>query len=87
MSIVAIILLSTEYTIIIPRSADEKLKVPNPTYADLIIKSDDINMESNPAYQCSSGKQDDVKDHHYETINSDDKVVKSVANKSNTVSD
>ena len=43
-------------------------------------------MENNPAYQCSI-KQDDAKDHHYETINSDDKVCKSVANKTNTASD
>ena len=82
------LLLTTEYTtIIVLRSTNEKLKVLNPTYADLVVKSDDINMDSNPAYQCSSGKQEDVKDHHYETINSNDKVVKSVANKSNTVSD
>ena len=65
------------------RSTDEKLKVPDPTYAGLVVKSDDIKMENNPAYQCSS-KQDDAKDHHYETINSDDKVIKSVANKTNT---
>ena len=51
--------------------------MPNPTYADLVVKSDDINMENNPAYQCSS-KQDDVKDHHYEAINTDDKVIKPV---------
>ena len=43
-------------------------------------------MDSNPAYQCSS-KQDDIKDHVYEAINVDDKVVKPVPNKSNTVSD
>ena len=83
MSIVSHLSATTEYTTL--RSTNEKLKVPNPTYADLVIKSDDINMESNPAYQCS--KKDDVKDHHYETINSDDKVVKSIDNKSNTVSD
>ena len=82
MSIVSHLSATTEYTTL--RSTNEKLKVSNPTYADLVIKSDDINMDSNPSYQCS--KQDDVKDHHYETINSDDKVVKSV-NKSNTVSD
>ena len=63
-----------------------KFKVPNPTHADLVVKSDDINMESNPAYQFSS-KQDDVKDHHYETVNIDDAVIKPVPNKSNTVSD
>ena len=57
------------------RSTDEKFKVPNPTYADLVVKSDDINMENNPAYQCSS-KQDDVKDHHYEAVNVDNKLVK-----------
>ena len=64
------------------RFTDEKLKVPNPTYADLVVKPDDIDMENNPAYQCSSNsKQDDVKDHHYyETITNDDKVIKSVAN-------
>ena len=44
-------------------------------------------MESNPAYQCSSSKQEDDKDHHYEAINSGDKVVKFVANKCNTISD
>ena len=44
-------------------------------------------MESNPAYQCSSSKQDDDKDHHYEAINGNNKVVKSVANKRNTISD
>ena len=43
-------------------------------------------MESNPAYQCSS-KQEDDKDHHYEAINGDDTVVKSIANKCNTISD
>ena len=43
-------------------------------------------MENNPAYQFSS-KQDDAKDHHYEAINGDDKVVKSKANKHNTISD
>ena len=59
------------------RSTDENFKVPNPIYADLVVKSDDINMENNPAYQCSS-KQDDVKDHHYEAINTDDKVIKPV---------
>ena len=59
------------------RSTDDKFKVYNPTYADLVVKSDDINMENNPAYQCSS-KQDDVKDHHYEVINIDDKVIKLV---------
>ena len=64
-------------------STDEKLKVPNPTYADLVVKPDDITMENNPAYyQCSSySKQDDVKDHHYEIITNDDKVIKSAANK------
>ena len=40
-------------------------------------------MENNPAYQCSI-KQDDAKDHHYEIINIDDKVFKSVVNKTNT---
>ena len=59
------------------RSTDEKFKVPNSTYADLVVKSDDINMENNPAYQCSS-KQDDVKDYHYEVINIGDKVIKPV---------
>ena len=45
-------------------------------------------MESNPAYQCSSSStQEDDKDHHYEAINSGDKVVKFVANKCNTISD
>ena len=58
------------------RSTDEKFKVPNPIYADL-VKSDDINMENNPAYQCNN-KQDDVKDHHYEFINTDDKAIKPV---------
>ena len=57
------------------RSTDEK--VPNPTFTDLIVKSDEINMENNPAYQCSS-KQDDVKDYHYEIINIDNKVIKPV---------
>ena len=57
--------------------SDEKFKVPNPIYADLVVKSDDINMENNPAYQCSS-KQDDVKDHHYEAISGDDKMIKCV---------
>ena len=50
------------------RSTDEKFKVP---------KSDDINTENNPAYQYSS-KQDDVKDHQCEAINTDDKVIKPV---------
>ena len=59
------------------RSNDEKFKVPNPIYIDLVVKSDDIIMENNPAYQCSS-KQDDVKDYHYEVINIDDKVVKPI---------
>ena len=34
-------------------------------------------MENNPAYRYCS-KQDDVKDHHYEIINTDDKVIKPV---------
>ena len=59
------------------RTTDEKFKVPNPTFTDLVVKSDDINMDNNPAYQCSS-KQDDVKDYHYEIINIDNKVIKSV---------
>ena len=59
------------------RSTDEKFKVPNPTFTDLVVKSDDINMENNPAYQCSS-KQDDVKDYRYEIINIDNKVIKPV---------
>ena len=38
-------------------------------------------MENNPAYQCTNNsKQDDVKDHHYEIITNDDKVIKSAAN-------
>ena len=57
------------------RSTDKKFT--NPTFIDLVVKYDDINMENNPAYQCSS-KQDDVKDHHYEAISVDNKVVKSV---------
>ena len=59
------------------RSTDKRFKIPNPTFTDLVVKSDDINMENNPAYQCSS-KQDDVKDHHYEVINIDNKVVNPV---------
>ena len=65
------------YTIVISGPLTRRFEVPNPTYADLVVKSDDINMENNPAYQCSS-KQDDVKDHHYEAINVDDKVIKPV---------
>ena len=33
-------------------------------------------MDSNPAYQCSSKQEDDIKDHHYESIPIDNKVIK-----------
>ena len=69
---------------ILLRSTDGKFKVLNKKFADLVVKFDDIKMNNNPAYQCDS-KQDDVKDHQYEIITIDDKVVKPVPN-NNTVS-